>query len=100
VVLATHAVGDRVRIITDSGTVQKPVTTIIDEITFALSGVEKTTCKAFVYGKKVNDFRSVDYDQLPSMNVSATQQLATENEALKARIAALELAVAALQKQK
>jgi hypothetical protein len=42
----------------------------------------------------------VYYDQLFSMNLGATQHLAAENEDLKARIAALELTVAVLQKQK
>jgi hypothetical protein len=113
-------VGDVVRIITDSGKVETPVAAVIDEHTFVLSGVEKTS-KAFVFGKKVDDFRSVDYDQLFTMNIGATQKLAVDNEALtqenaaltqanaalqsenetvKMRLAALEQAVASMQKQK
>jgi uncharacterized protein YceH (UPF0502 family) len=94
--------------------VEKPVATVTNEKTFVLSGVEKAVTKAFVYGKKVDDFRSVDYDQLFSMNISATQQLATDNEeltkanaelkakseALEKRIAALEREFETLQKQK
>jgi hypothetical protein len=93
--------GDKVRIMTaDSDNLEKLVATVTDDYTFVLAGVEKTASKAFVYGKQVSDFRSVDYDQLFSMNISATQQLAQENGELKARIATLEQAVAALQKQK
>jgi hypothetical protein len=55
----------------------------------------------FVYGREVNDFRTVDYDAIAMLNVSATQQikkekdaevvaLREENTALRARIAALE----------
>jgi hypothetical protein len=31
--------------------------------------------KVFVYGRQVNDFRSVDYEALTTLNISATQQL-------------------------
>ncbi len=55
----------------------------------------------FVYGREVNDFRTVDYDALSMLNVSATQELARqlkisqenfaklqeENAALKAELA-------------
>ena len=56
-----------------------------------------TSEKVFVYGREVKDFRSVDYDAISMLNVSATQELArqvatlaTENEALKSRLASLE----------
>ncbi len=46
----------------------------------------------FVYGRYVNDFRTVDYEALSMLNISATQelvrrleQLETENAALKAK---------------
>jgi hypothetical protein len=105
-------VGDMVRIITDAGNVDKRVETVIDDRTFVLSDVEKDSSKVFVFGKRVDDFRVVDYDQLFSMNIGATQQLAIENQALmkenaaiiaengaiKARLAALEHAVEELQK--
>ena len=55
----------------------------------------------FVYGREVDDFRTVDYDALTMLNVSATQQLKTdtdaqlaalqqENAALRSRLQALE----------
>jgi hypothetical protein len=101
------AVGDMVRIVTDAGNEEKPVAAIIDDNTFVLAGVEKTTSKAFVFGKKVDDFRSVDYEQLFTMDIAATQQLSLQNEALTtdnalltARIAALEQAIEALQRKK
>ncbi len=58
----------------------------------------------FVYGREVDDFRTVDYDAIAMLNVSATQELArkleakdgevtalqSENAVLKARLSALE----------
>jgi hypothetical protein len=57
--------------------------------------------KIFVYGREVKDFRTVDYDAITMLNVSATQQLKKEKDAevsalekenvqLRARVAALE----------
>ncbi len=54
-----------------------------------------------MYGREVDDFRTVDYDALAMLNISATQQikkdtdaevkaLRDENAELKARVAALE----------
>jgi hypothetical protein len=55
-----------------------------------------TSEKVFVYGREVNDFRSVDYDAISMLNVSATQELArkvtnltTNNEALTRTVAAI-----------
>jgi len=67
----------------------------------------------FVYGREVDDFRSVDYDAIAMLNVSATQELArqlvphssdlaslkAENRQLKARIAELEAKDAARDAQ-
>jgi hypothetical protein len=107
-------VGDIVRIITDAGDLDKPVASVTDDHTFVLADAENAASKVFVFGKKVDDFRVVDYDQLFSMNIGATQQLAienqklmqenaamkAENEAIKLRLATLELAITNLQKQK
>ena len=58
----------------------------------------------FVFGREVNDFRTVDYDAIAMLNVSATQQLKkekdgevkalrAENAELKARLDTLEAAM-------
>jgi hypothetical protein len=39
--------------------------------------------KVFVYGEEVNDFRTVDYEGLTTLNVSATQELDSEVQELK-----------------
>jgi hypothetical protein len=57
--------------------------------------------EVFVYGREVNDFRSVDYEAISMLNVSATQQikkeldsevksLREENSELRTRLTALE----------
>ena len=59
---------------------------------------EPATEDVFVYGREVDDFLAVDYDAIAVVNVSATQQLAkevdalrVENNELRKRLAALEI---------
>ena len=67
--------------------------------------------EVFVYGREVSDFRSVDYDAIAMLNVSATQEikkasdtaeeaLRKENEVLKAQLAKQDERLAALEKEK
>ena len=44
---------------------------------------------AFVYGKEVNDFKSVNFEQLTSLNTSALKALIQENKDLKSELAAI-----------
>lgn len=94
--------GDKVDIMVDS----MPMTAV--EVKAVLTphqfvvAAEKPAKKVFVYGKQVNDFRSVDYTAISMLNVSATQELARQNEALKKRVSELESRerqVTALQKR-
>ncbi|HWE48406.1 MAG TPA: tail fiber domain-containing protein [Bryobacteraceae bacterium] len=59
--------------------------------------------KVFVFGREVNDFRTVDYDAVAVLNVSATQeikkQMDAEVEALKADNAKLRARLDALEKR-
>ena len=59
----------------------------------------KAEGNVFVYGREVNDFRSVDYDAISMLNVSATQELAKKLEEKDAVIAALEARLSALEKR-
>ncbi|MBL7726455.1 MAG: hypothetical protein JNM68_02165, partial [Dinghuibacter sp.] len=47
----------------------------------------KRSGKVFVFGRQVNDFRTVDYEALSTLNISATQALKNEIEDLKALVA-------------
>jgi len=53
----------------------------------------------FVYGREVKDFRSVDYDALAMLNVSATQELAKQLKEKDAKIQALQDESAALRRE-
>ncbi|RYU93963.1 tail fiber domain-containing protein [Emticicia agri] len=53
---------------------------------FTVKDWEHPTDKIFVYGREVNDFRSVDYEALSMLGISAIQQLAKENEELKLQL--------------
>jgi hypothetical protein len=62
--------------------------------------------EVFVYGREVDDLRSVDYDAIAMLNVSATQELAkklaqkdVELEQKDVAIAALEARLSALEKR-
>ena len=82
--------GDTVRLIPESSVKELPVT-VIDEKTFYVDAWDQPLVKSlFVYGKKVNDYRAVDYDQIFSASVGAMQELSkkvavleAENEMLK-----------------
>ena len=47
---------------------------------------EKSSKLIFVYGQEVKGFHTVDYEAISMLNVSATQQLAKENEALNFKL--------------
>jgi hypothetical protein len=49
----------------------------------------KNEGNVFVFGKQVNDFRSVDYEALSTLNISATQELLKRIEALEKELKAL-----------
>jgi hypothetical protein len=80
-------VGERVRLILPSGE-------SLEEVLEVRGDAFRTSLKAaasetFVYGREVNDFRSVDYDAISMLNVSATQELARQLETVQAENAGL-----------
>ena len=87
------AVGDKVRIIYGKEPKQQDYSVVAVEgsTTFSVTGWEGETdpSKVFIYGKEVNDFRTVDYDKIHTLNVSATQELARQLEQLRAENAEL-----------
>jgi len=64
--------GDKVKLIFDEGAEMAMVTST-DENGFTVD-LEKSG-NVFVYGREVNDFRTVDYEAISMLNVSATQEL-------------------------
>jgi len=84
--------GDRVKLI---GTKEEGVFEVLESKDGKIrTGFKPEDGKVFVYGREVNDFRTVDYEAIAMLNVSATQQLKREKDAeIKVRdekIAALE----------
>ncbi|HLP20989.1 MAG TPA: hypothetical protein VK174_11840 [Chitinophagales bacterium] len=65
--------GDVVKLILDRGVEMAPVLSANSQ---GFSVALKDEGRVFVYGKQVNDFRTVDYEAISMLNVSATQELA------------------------
>jgi hypothetical protein len=78
--------GERVRLVTQK---QNTVHEVLDVQPgrFLISAHPVGQQDVFVYGREVKDFRSVDYEALTTLNVSATQQLKKEKDA---QVAALQ----------
>ncbi|RYY17182.1 MAG: hypothetical protein EOO36_10085 [Cytophagaceae bacterium] len=82
-------VGDRVRLIGErNGTVEATVLAVGDAQSFSVALPAPET-KLFVFGPEVSDLRTVDYEALAMLNVSATQELARQVEALAGQNAQL-----------
>jgi hypothetical protein len=74
--------GNEVRIYTSTG-VKETTVTFVSANSFSVEGSLQDYTEVFVFGKKVDDFRIVDYDRLFTLNVSATQELARKVEKLE-----------------
>lgn len=83
-------VGDEVKLIMPDDSEQRAtVKKVVSPTSFSVEWGNALPEQIFVYGKKVNDFHSVDYDRVFMLNVSATQELARQVEELKKENAAL-----------
>lgn len=93
-------VGDRVRIISNEAQSIEEVLEV-GEGKFRV-GLQSAKSEVFVYGREVSDFRSVDYDALAMLNISATQQIKKEKDAeinaLREKNSQLEARLSALEK--
>lgn len=67
------------------------VESIIDSQMFTIKGWSEATDNVFIYGKKINDFRAIDFDQITAMSVGAIQELSKQMEMLKLENSKLEL---------
>ena len=83
-------VGDKVDLYGDATELKEVVVkSVISANQFTVAS-EKPMKSCFVYGKQVKDFRTVDYDAIFMLNVSATQELARQNKTLQKRVDELE----------
>ena len=90
-------VGERVRLILPSGESLEEVLEVRGDA--FRSRLKSAVKEIFVYGREVNDFRSVDYDAIAMLNVSATQELARQLETVQAENAALRRELAAKDRE-
>ena len=72
--------GDRVKLIFENTEVISTVT-YADKNSFKID--TESSGNVFVYGREVDDFRTVDYDAISMLNVSATQELLKRITALE-----------------
>ena len=89
--------GDWVRILADQETLEVRVAAAPSRVSFDVESSGPVR-RAFVYGRRVTDFMSVDYDRVFSAGISAIQELSARLEERDARIDALETRLAALEK--
>jgi len=74
--------GDLIRLITPAGQLDKEVLKVVSANSFSVAMTEETE-SIFVYGKKVDDFRAVNYDYIFSTGIGAIQELSTRVEKLE-----------------
>jgi hypothetical protein len=97
--------GDEVRLVLEKGGEKELKVAVVSDHEFEIA--EVISGNIFVYGKKVNDLLTVDYDALTTLNISATQQLSKEVDSLKSKlndrdkkIAELEASLQAMKTEK
>jgi hypothetical protein len=91
---ANVQVGDRIKLILESGNRMVSVTRVEENGFEVDSDINE---EVFVYGREVDDFKAVDYEAISMLNVSATQELfkmiqklKMENDDLKASVSEIE----------
>jgi len=79
------AVNDWVRVLVDQADVKCQVIATPDDKSFTIR-TDKSGSQAFVYGRRVNDFMTVDYNQLFATGLGAIQELSRQAAAANARV--------------
>jgi hypothetical protein len=76
--------GDQVKFFIEGNKeVIKRVDKVLDAYTFTVGDWQEATKNLFVYGKKVSDFRAIDFDQITALSVAAIQELSKQIDSLK-----------------
>jgi len=90
--------GDEVRLIGKNGPKEVKVIKMVSDTEFIVANWDKENLyengQLFVYGKKVNDFKTVNYQELSVIGISATQELHKRLEAQEKEIKELKDLVA------
>ncbi len=61
----------------------KQIEEVANSYTFSIKDWDASTTNLFIYGKKVTDFRAIDFDQITSLSVAAIQELSKQVDNLK-----------------
>ena len=77
--------GDLVRLSTNEVTSEHEVLDVPDERTFVIGAIPAEPARAFVFGKRVDDFLSVDYNCLFTTGIGAIQELSKRVATLESR---------------
>lgn len=87
-------------ILPEGGMKEMNVVSIPSETQIVVNGIDIKGDKLFVYGEEVDDFRTVDYEGLTTLNISATQELSKLIDALNEKIVLLEKRLEELETKK
>jgi hypothetical protein len=77
--------GHFVRLIAESGNHDVPVVRVTDHV-FTVNNWQHPVSSVFVYGKKVADFRTVNYNSIFTMGLGAIQELYRQMQSLKEEV--------------
>lgn len=83
-------IGDKLRIFTSKGQNDLIILAVNNSNISLRDWLLGQVSEVFVYGKEVHDFRSVDYNQLFMLNISATQDLLQKNKNIEERLLFIE----------
>jgi len=76
-------VGDMIKLISKDQIYERKVIEVLSPSVFKIALSSQSVKQLFVFGKKVDDFRAVDYDRVFVLGISAIQKLNNKVEALK-----------------
>ncbi|NND33703.1 MAG: tail fiber domain-containing protein [Saprospiraceae bacterium] len=93
----THE-ANKIQIISDQATNLYEIIAIPSEYQVLIKATDLKAEKVFVYGEEVADFRSVDYEGLTTLNISAIQELSKIVSQQHAAIQSLSLKISQLEK--
>ncbi len=82
------------------GMQQFSIVAVPDDKDVIIDATDLNTDKIFVYGEEVNDFRTVDYEGLTTLNISATQELSKLIAVQNKKIEAMEREIKLLQSKR
>jgi hypothetical protein len=83
-----------------NGMQQFNIVAIPDDKDVIIEATDLHADKIFVYGEEVNDFRTVDYEGLTTLNISATQELSKLIAIQNKKIEAMEREIKWLQRKR